>query len=239
MLRCESVKCGAMPYGPAAGQRMLEVRLVDDPGSDQGWNREDPREVPCYGTFRDILERDGLEGAYTKVIDGSQATFLLFVGGDIERIESAEEFDAFVTAITRDNIDFGREILKLNPAAVLKGEIKPPFMVFIGEPRTFTATRDWYQNFNVVLAKVDFRTEHQISQVALQEMLNHQNGQVLALVDDPSQLERFYTPMNHIRKTTVIDFTRNGREVFDKCLSVNWRYYHHDPVRWNDLEEIG
>jgi len=236
MLRCKSVKFGAMPYGPATGQRALEVTIEMDPDSTQGWNREDPREVPCYNQFRDILERESLEAAYTKAIDGTQSVFLIFKGGSIETIDAAEEWNAFATAVTRDNIDFGKQILKLDPAALIKGQIKPPFMIYRGKPTVFTATRDWYQNFNVVLAEIDFTDGAQgVSQVALQEMINHQNGQVMAFVDDVSQLGVFFQPMNQIRKTCVVDVSEVvGQEIFDLCMERNYRYYLLNLHDWKD-----
>jgi hypothetical protein len=188
--------------------------------------------------FMSKLEALGLEGMYTKALDGTQSVFLLFRGGDIEKLESSEEWSAFYTAITRDNIDFGREVLKLDPAALVKGNFKPPFMIYLGKPTTFTATRDWYQHFNIVLAKIDFREDEEISQIALQEILNHQNGQVLAIVDNVSQLDKFYPSMSQLRKTIVVSTVLGNKKIFDECLTKNYRYFQHETAFWDTLNTV-
>jgi hypothetical protein len=236
-LECRSVKLGVMPYGPAYGQRSIEIVLESKSDNFRSWTHEDVRSVPCYEDFITKVREAEIEGMYTKAIDSTQSVFLLFRGGSIERTEHAEEFNAFVKAVTGDCIDLAKRILKDDPAALIKGQVKPPFMIFFGQPLTFTATRDFYQHFNVVLPQIDFRAPlSNVSQIALQEMLNHQNSVCLALVNQSHQLESFYPQMNVIRKTVVVDTTDEmdeSRLIYSECVKKNYRYVRYYSGSWS------
>jgi hypothetical protein len=244
-LICTRVQYGIMPYGPAYGQRAIEIEVGLNQDQPLIWDHENPHTVPVYSQFIQRLKDQDLEGSYTKTLDGTQSTFLVFRGGEIERLENVEEWSALYRAITQDCIELSKKILKDNPESLLKGNVKPPFMVYVGTPTVFTASRDWYQHFNVVLAEIDFRTPAYlsvVSQTALQEMLNHPNSLALAFVDDPNQLNDFYQPMKKIRKTVVIECASHDRgitpAVLERAMDGNYKYCTFYEEDWRGLPAI-
>jgi hypothetical protein len=199
--------------------------MADD-NEDEKWNsKEGPREHPTFKEFSNLLSEKDLEPEYSKAIDGTQGTFLIFKGGELEKVENQSSFEALYAGITKDCIDFAKRIMETRPQSLITGEVKPPFMIFLGTPKVFSGTRDFYQSFNVLLPTIDFRKEEDFSQIALQEMTNHQNCVNLAFVSSKDQIEKFPDQLFKMRKTIVVytgDRTKY-KEVFDECFSKNLR----------------
>jgi len=104
MLRIKDIKHGVPEFGPATGNRGLEIFIENDPEADQSWDRSDPREVPVFKELQAKLIELDLESIYTLAIDGTQRVFLFFRGGDIESPEFAEEADSLFKAISQDSL---------------------------------------------------------------------------------------------------------------------------------------
>lgn len=230
MLRIREVLYGVPQFGPAAGQRGLDIEVYDDTGSDQSWDNKNSYDVPVYAEFKETLEKKGFSEVYTKAIDGSQGVFLYWKGGDVEKAEVKVEFEALVNSISQDSITLQKELMKQKKdfaSAMLAGGVRPPFMVWHGVPKVFSGTRDFYQSFNFVLAELD----DGMSEIALREILNHQNSQILVRADKESDLDKIPDKIA-IRKVSVLDRSE-GLGVYGRCVRDNYRYYkdgHGEPI---------
>ena len=226
MLRVIDIRYGVPQFGPAAGQRGLEIWTEDDKGSVQGWDRNNPHSVPAYESLIQNLESKELMGLWTKAIDGSQGVFLYWRGGVIETTECEEEFNHLVQAISQDSITLQKELMSRGTdfgSKMLQGHVRPPFMAWFGVPRVFSGGRDWYQNFNFVFVDEGSHVELNRSEMAYREILNHNNSQILLKVRVMKDFD--YLPKDvAIRKVSVLDWCGDDK-VYQRCLDLNYRYY--------------
>jgi hypothetical protein len=202
-MKIDSIEYGMYTFGPMIGQRCLEVAFKEGESTD------------LYAEFKTALINSGHEEQFFDAINGSQSTFISFVGGLIEKGENAEEWGTFVQSISQQSLQLQKhpESLKTN-----MGQLRPPYFIFIGRPKVFTGSRDFYQNFNVVVAIID---NAEYSQMALQEMLNHQFSVVVVPIDAMHKAPSLISSAK--KKTVVID--GSGGQLVDYCLENSYRYY--------------
>lgn len=223
-MKIDDVELKIASYGPMIGQRGLYITFSDEePDGDEG-AIDDPRSSQVYNEFRTILEKKELSQYYTKAIGRDQTVFFYFQGGEIEKTENAERFNKLYTAISKDAIDHQKDEIGMQGNNVKNpGQLRPPFMVFIGVPRIFTATRDFYQHFNVVVGIIDKTKDlDTYSETALREMMNHQFSTLVVKATIPEDLDEFKGLAT--RKLAVIDYS-NSLNLYKCCLENNYRYY--------------
>jgi hypothetical protein len=195
-MKIANTQYGIMTFGAAIGQRLLYITITDDTA-----------DTPLYDQL--IAAVEDKKDAYTACIDGSRSTFLAFKGGAIEKAENNPEWDLFAQRLSHESLAIQKST---NP-----GALRPPYMMYVGVPSTFTGIRDFYQNFNTVIALIDGPS---YSATALQEMVNHQFSQVVLKKQADGTVPEIKVG---IRKAVVLDDAAGGLEEY--CITNNIRYY--------------
>jgi hypothetical protein len=204
-MRVESIRYGILPFGPSTGQRSLLINIVDS---------EEEGEL-LEASFTNEISKRGLFDQFIEAINGTQSTHLVFMVGTIEKSPNAKEWNDFIAQVSRTSLELQRapDITKTK-----LGDLRAPFLVFLGVPRVVSGPRDFYQHFNCVIALID---GDDFSQLALQEMMNHQFSTTVIRAAYTSDIVKLPST---ITKISILDAGQSN-ELVSHCIEKNFRYY--------------
>jgi hypothetical protein len=215
-------KFGLIPYGPAIGQRAIQIDIGSN--IDTKYVKGD-----TYRIFKEKIKEADLEKQFIEAINGSSSIFLLFKGGGVELNENAIELQEFFLALGKESL----EVQKTLKLAVNK--VKPPFCVWYGLPQEFSTKRentgDIFQYFNSCYLIFN-SSEDKYNPLGLQQVLNHQFSMICMNYVE-NKTEKLYKELkekfNLTRKVAFIDENEQQSEKCKQfCLSKDIRYYRYE-----------
>jgi hypothetical protein len=181
MLKIKEINFGLVPTGPAMGTSALQIFFEEKDGEyepddyDHGkkWNfnkdnrmvDEDPRDL--FTEFYGII-KENYEEEFHSVANGKQTCFLIYMSGVIDKPENFVEFNRFQVDLSNRvwnyQITVGSQVDKM----------KPPFSIFIGEPKFMSGKNQFYELFNSVypIIRIEENKKSQYNLLALQECFN-------------------------------------------------------------------
>ena len=187
MLRLKDVSYGFIPFGPAIGERAIFITIG---------NGDEEKDFDLFTELESVIDKSKLNDEFINAIDGSNSTFLVFNGGEIEDDTVNEEWDNFNRKLSKKSIDIQMALKKRTD------QLRPPFCIWSGVPKKFTSTKTFYEYFNCCYAIIK---NEDYSQMALQEIINHKFSAIIVISDDfKIIIENLYSKYNVTRKLFLI-----------------------------------
>jgi len=210
MLRIKNIKYDLFSFGPPNGQPTLFIDFDNDNTVFEITEKSD-----LYVELKSKLKELKLEQQWISAINGTLEIFLCFNGGFIEMDEHFKQWDQFHIALSRESVET-QKALKIKP-----DKLRPPFCIWIGEPKTFTGQKNYYQYFNCVIALI---YDLKYTQLALQEIINHQFSSVCVTSENYKKIIKDLRSKYHITHKLVLIDTDFHSEVYDYCLDNKIKY---------------
>jgi hypothetical protein len=226
-MKIKSIDLRVPTYGPMFGQVGLyfDIEESDEPIAEV----KKSSDLQLYKDLKNVIKEKDLEKEYKDSLSNTQKYFWYWKGSAIEKIENAHEFDTLLDAMSHEALELQKGIIGLNDKGELKDPkaLRPPFSIFIGVPKVFSASRDFYQRFNWVIPVIDLRDgfEESFSEIALREMINHPNGMLVYFMDDATQFEK--TEYLGLRKTSILNMSKKAENFVKECVKRGFRYFEN------------
>jgi len=208
-LQIKNVSFGIPDCGGAIGQRTFYITFAEEVF---------PSPISLWEQLEKKIDEAGLKNYLVPALDGSQSIFWTFQGGLIEKKEYKDQWVQFYK-------DMSSESIKLQKLA-RPDQLRPPFMIWTGSPLYFSGLTEFYQSFNVCYAIIKYNKEQlsPINNMALTEILNHQQGYAIVETKEPFSID--VALLKRTRKTFIRHTGTNVEETIKWCIDNNFRYNH-------------
>jgi len=213
MLEIKKIEFGLISTGAAIGNRAIFLEFEE--------TEKHPKKSLFERLYNSILNSP-IENYFIQAINGSHSVFLVFKSGPNDKIENFTEFNQFNIELSKKSIEIQKE-LKL-----AQHQMKPPFCIWVGNPKVFSAKNNYYQLFNCLYPIITINSnEPEYTQLALQECINHQFSTVLLnIIEFDEQkikdlVNKFLLKFN---KVALIGSIEN-KKLTDYCLNRGYRFY--------------
>jgi len=216
----DQIKTGIIPFGGGVGIRALYVKITQD---DYTKEFENVEEKALY--MINEIKRERPE-EFQQALK-SQLQFC-FVGNGLEDKDQSALNEALFTQLSRES-------LELQKADQLKvQQMRPPFFVWVGKPLVYTGNRQFYEQFNYIVATCPTKTpngevltkenmDKGYSLTALVEIANHNFSQFVFKIDNEEELKVIIDvylansiPVNGDR-IIIIPGDVNNKELLTAC----------------------
>lgn len=224
MLKLNKVEVGLYPASQLQGMSVIHFDLSDDKEAeyekDENGKPTQEAKVKNAEAILDAIKKELDE----KHIEEEWIDFLLakkygvFTNDDLASEDNVEISDILFKFISHMSHEIQNEIEEV------EFRKRPPMFVFYGTPKHYTGLHQFYENFNVVLCKVDPNNAPE-NMFAFLEMQKHTFCNIEAVCKTAEEVDSFYSiyiqndqiKADPNRTTVIIEEKKGANEIVKEC----------------------
>lgn len=230
MLKLNKVEVGLYPASQLQGMSVIHFDLSEDKDYkyEKGEDGKPTQEAKVKNaeavldSIKKALEEQHIEEEWVNFLLASK--YGVFTNEDMASEENLDISDILFKFISHMSHEIQNEIEDV------EFRKRPPMFVFFGSPKHYSGLSQFYENFNVVLCRVDPNNLPE-NMFAFLEMQKHTFCNIEAVCKSAEDVEAFYK--NYIdndqikadpnRTTVIVENKKLGNEIVGKCKELGVR----------------